>query len=106
MARAMSWQTLMASLSLVRPASDATRETEYEQQVIIGNVYRVKTQLMMARELRKLVELEKALARQRMGQGSDGGASKSADRAGAAYKLSGKTVERRAERRGDKVALF
>jgi hypothetical protein len=93
------------------PSSPATAELEYEQEIIHGNVYRIKTRRMLACEQRKLMELEKSLGRQRMAQGSDGGPSKSADRVGEVYKVSGKTVTRRikvlealeeAEARGDK----
>jgi hypothetical protein len=57
-----------------------------------GNLYRTKTQVMIAREQRKVMELERDLARRRMAAGSDGGPSKAADRVGKVFSESGKTV--------------
>src|SRR6266540_1233575 len=47
------------------PTSPQTAELEIEGEVVRGNMYRVKTQLTIAREQRKLLEVEKALARER-----------------------------------------
>jgi hypothetical protein len=77
------------------PSSPEAAELEYEQKIIEGNIYRIKTKRMLACEQRKLMELEKGLGRLRMAHGTDGGPSKSADRVGAVYKVSGKTVTRR-----------
>jgi hypothetical protein len=78
-----------------RPTNPATAELEAEAEIIRGNIYRNKSQLMIAREQRKLREVESDLARQRMSAGSDGGPSKSTDRVGKIFGESGKTVERR-----------
>jgi hypothetical protein len=75
------------------PVSD-NPEAEFEQQVILGNIGRRKTPVMVAREQRKALELEKTLAKARMGAGSDGGPSKSTDRVGKVFNVSGKTVAR------------
>jgi hypothetical protein len=77
------------------PQNPATAELEIEAQLIIENGYRTKTRLMVARAQRKLLELQKALARARMAHGRDADddePSKSVDRVGAAFKVSGKTV--------------
>jgi hypothetical protein len=66
-----------------------------ERELVKGNTYRVKTQLVLAREQRKVLEVEKELALRRMGAGTDGGPSKSTDRVGKLFGESGKTVERR-----------
>jgi hypothetical protein len=77
------------------PPDPATRELEIEAEIIKGNTYRAKDELTIAREQRKLLEVEKQLARARMADGSDGGPSKSTDRVGATFRQSGKTVARR-----------
>jgi hypothetical protein len=77
------------------PPEPATAELEIERQLVEGNRYRVKTEVMLAREQRKLLEVESALARRRMGDGSDGGPSKATDRVGKTFGESGKTVQRR-----------
>jgi hypothetical protein len=77
------------------PSSAETAELEIERKLVEGNRYRVKTPLMVAREQRKLLEVESVLARRRMGQGSDDGPSKSTDRVGKVFGESGKTVQRR-----------
>jgi hypothetical protein len=77
------------------PSSPETAELEFERELIRGNSYRTKTEVMKAREQRKLLEVEAELARRRMGGGSDGGPSKSTDRVGKIFKESGKSVQRR-----------
>jgi hypothetical protein len=77
------------------PSSQETAELEYVTKICDENMYRIKTKVELAREQRGRLEAEKELARRRMGQGSDGGASKSADRVGSAYKVSGRTVTTR-----------
>jgi ParB-like chromosome segregation protein Spo0J len=79
---------------LFTPEDPANAELEMEQQVIRDNKYRVKSEVMIAREQRKLLEVESALARRRMGEGKDEGPSRAADRVGKIYKQSGKTVQR------------
>jgi hypothetical protein len=76
------------------PENAAAAELEIEAKLITENGYRRKTRLMVAREQQKLLEIQKVLGRARMAKGSDGGASKSEDRVGAAFKVSGKTVQR------------
>jgi hypothetical protein len=76
------------------PSSAEAAELEYEAEIVRGNMYRVKDQLTIAREQRKLLEVEEHLARQRMGGGGDGGPSKSTDRVGKVFRVSGKTVQR------------
>jgi hypothetical protein len=76
------------------PAGTESAELEIEAKLIQENRYRTKTRLMVAREQRRLVEIEKLKARGRMAAGSDGGESKSVDRVGADFKTSGKTVQR------------
>jgi ParB-like chromosome segregation protein Spo0J len=76
------------------PTSPETAEDEYDLELIDDNHYRNKTKVMLAREQRKKMEIQKRLARKRMGSGSDGGPSKSADRVGADYRVSGRTVTR------------
>jgi ParB-like chromosome segregation protein Spo0J len=78
-----------------QPEDPATAELEIERAIVVGNRYRVKTQMMIAREQRKALEIETELARRRMGAGSDGGFSKSTDRVGKIFGESGKTVQRR-----------
>jgi hypothetical protein len=86
------------------PSSPETAELEYEKELIRGNVQRQKTGVMVARELRKLLEVEKELARVRMGHaGLDGGPSKSADRVAAGYTLDGKTLSGKSVDRRVKV---
>jgi ParB-like chromosome segregation protein Spo0J len=79
------------------PADPAQAELEIELALVRGNAYRTKTETMKAREQRKLLEIEKALARGRMsqGKGDDDGPSKSTDRVGKLFGESGKTVQRR-----------
>ena len=77
------------------PTDAAAAELEIERELIRGNMYRVKTQMILAREQRKILEVEAALARKRMGGGTDGGPSKSTDRVGKLFGESGKTVQRR-----------
>jgi hypothetical protein len=77
------------------PEDPANAELEIERELVRGNRYRVKTQTMKAREQRKMLEIETALARQRRAHGSDGGPSKSTDRVGKVFGESGKTVGRR-----------
>jgi hypothetical protein len=79
------------------PADANQAELEIERELVRGNAYRTKTETMKAREQRKLLEIEKALARGRMGQGKgdDDGPSKSTDRVGKLFGESGKTVQRR-----------
>jgi hypothetical protein len=79
---------------IFQPSSEQP-ELEYERELIRGNIQRSKTQVMLTREQRKMLELQKSLARARMGGGNDGGPSKSADRVGKEFKVSGKTVARR-----------
>jgi hypothetical protein len=78
------------------PSSEETAELEIQQQLIIANSYRIKTRLMAARELRKLVELETARAKKRMqwGKGDDGVTGKATERAAKLCKTSGATVQR------------
>ena len=78
-----------------RPADPVTAELEIEGEIIRGNTYRTKSQIILAREQCKLLEVERELARRRMADGSDGGPSKSADRVGKIFGESGKTVQRR-----------
>jgi hypothetical protein len=79
-----------------QPNDPATAELEMEHQMLLGNIQRQKTQLIIAREQRKALEIETALARQRMAGGNtDGGPSKATDRVGKVFKESGKTVQRR-----------
>jgi hypothetical protein len=79
----------------------AEAELEIETKVIADNDQRTKTQLMIAREQRHLLEIQTQLARRRMGQGGDGGPSKSVDRVAEFFNKrgdkteSGKTVQRR-----------
>jgi ParB-like chromosome segregation protein Spo0J len=77
------------------PSSEETAELEIERALVAENRYRVKTQVMLAREQRKLLEVETVLARRRMGSGGDDGPSKSTDRVGKVFGESGKTVQRR-----------
>jgi ParB-like chromosome segregation protein Spo0J len=77
------------------PAEAAQAELEIERELIRGNTYRVKTQTILAKEQRKMLEVEADLARRRMGEGSDGGPSKATDRVGKLFGESGKTVQRR-----------
>jgi hypothetical protein len=74
------------------PSSPETAELEYVMKICDENMYRIKTKVMLAREQRGRLAAEKGLARLRMGAGSDGGPSKSADRVGSVYKVSGRTV--------------
>jgi hypothetical protein len=78
-----------------KPDNPATAELEIERELLRNNLYRVKTQLIIAREQRKMLEIETALARQRMAGGTDGGPSKATDRVGKIFSESGKTVQRR-----------
>jgi hypothetical protein len=78
-----------------QPKDTDAAEVEAEAEIVCDNTYRVKDEVILAREQRKLLELEKELARRRMGAGSDGGPSKSADRVGKVFRQSGKTVQRR-----------
>jgi hypothetical protein len=80
---------------IFEPTNPEQAELEIERELIRGNNYRIKTQLMVAREQRKMLEVEAVLARGRMGSGSDGGESKSTDRVGKVYGESGKTIQRR-----------
>jgi hypothetical protein len=80
---------------LFQPSDPATAELEMEREIVAGNTYRQKTETMKAREQRKLLEVETALARRRMGSGSDGGPSMSTDRVGKIFGESGKSVQRR-----------
>jgi hypothetical protein len=75
-------------------SSPETAEQEYEWELLTGNDYREKTQEMIAREQRRLVEVQKILARKRMASGSDGGLSKSTQRVGKLLGVSNKTIER------------
>jgi regulator of replication initiation timing len=86
------------------PGTPAAAE-ELEAELIRDNMGRMKTQVMVAREMRHMLELEKRFARRRMGMGSDGGESKSADRVAQTLNerskaersnksVSGKTVQR------------
>jgi ParB-like chromosome segregation protein Spo0J len=77
-----------------RPSSEATAEVEAEAKLITENTYRVKSQVTLAREQRRLLELEKPLARARMAEGADGDVSRSEDRVGRVFSVSGKTVRR------------
>jgi hypothetical protein len=102
---------------IFRARSADQAELEYEEVLVARNTYRVKTQRMLAREQRKLLELEKLLARGRQSaKASDGGPARSTDRVAAQFAKdgeaaeSGRTVERRikvlegleaAERAGD-----
>jgi hypothetical protein len=71
-------------------------ELEIREQIPLDNGYREKTQLMVARELAMLAEIEKERGRRRMALGSDDGPSKATDRVAQAVKrISGKTVQRR-----------
>jgi hypothetical protein len=84
--------------TVFRPKSPDTAEAEYEEEILRGNVYRKKTELTLARELRKRMEVETKLAKARQGRQGDedeGGPSKSVDRVGKIYKISGKSVVRR-----------
>jgi hypothetical protein len=77
------------------PENPADAELEIERELVRGNIYRTKTETMKAREQRKILEIETALARGRMAEGTDGGPSKAADRVGKVFGESGKTVQRR-----------
>jgi ParB-like chromosome segregation protein Spo0J len=77
------------------PSDEAQAELEVEQELIRGNTYRVKTQMILAKEQRKALEIEAALAHRRRSEGSDGGPSKATDRVGKLFSESGKTVQRR-----------
>lgn len=78
------------------PSDPQSANAEMEREIVRGNTYRVKTQVMLAREQQKLLEIEGVLARQRMGSGNtDGGPSTAADRVGKVFGESGKTVQRR-----------
>jgi ParB-like chromosome segregation protein Spo0J len=86
--------------SVFRPSSEDTAEEEYERQIIWDNMSRKKTELMIAREQRKMKELETALARKRMSRGGSTGdvgdeAGKAVDKVGKVFSESGKTVARR-----------
>jgi hypothetical protein len=78
-----------------KPENEATAELEIERELIRGNMYRMKTELIKAREQRHILEVEKQLGLQRMAEGSDGGPSKSTDRVGKLFGESGKSVQRR-----------
>jgi ParB-like chromosome segregation protein Spo0J len=80
---------------LFEPQDQATAELEIEREIIRGNMYRTKTQTMVAREQRAWLEVEKVLGRKRMGQGTDGGPSESTDRVGKIFGESGRTIQRR-----------
>jgi len=75
------------------PTDLENAELEIEAKLILENGYRTKTRLIVAREQQKLLEIHKRLARARMAHGSDGEASKSVDRVGVEFKVSGKTVQ-------------
>jgi hypothetical protein len=62
--------------------------------VFRGNVYRAKTEMMKLREKAKLLEIETVLARRRMGHGSDGEASKAAERVGKVFGQSARSIYR------------
>jgi hypothetical protein len=94
-AAAMSLKRPEVPCEVFRPKNEDTAELEIERELIRGNLYRTKTQVMIAREQRKVLELERDLARRRMAAGTDGGPSKSADRVGKVFGESGKTVARR-----------
>jgi hypothetical protein len=79
---------------IFQPSADLP-ELECDAELLRDNTYRSKTQVMLAREQRLALEVEKGLARARMGAGSDGGPSKSTDRVGKMFNVSGKTVARR-----------
>jgi hypothetical protein len=80
---------------LFTPSDPATAELEMEAEVVRDNAQRIRTEVIRAREQRALLEVERRRARERMGGGSDGGPSKSADRVGKIFGESGKTVARR-----------
>lgn len=77
------------------PEDPQAAEDEMELKIVRDNTYRVKSQLMLAREQRKLLDVESRLARRRKGSGSDGGPALAADRVGKTFRESGKTVKRR-----------
>jgi hypothetical protein len=94
-----------------QPKDPATAELEIERELVRGNMYRTKTELIKAREQRRILDVERRLGLQRMAEGSDGGPSKSTDRVGKLFGESGKSVQRRlkvldaieaAEAKGDK----
>jgi ParB-like chromosome segregation protein Spo0J len=80
---------------LFKPDDPLHAELEIERALVRDNTYRIKTELMKAREQRRLLQVESALARGRMASGSDGGPSMSTDRVGKIFGESGKTVQRR-----------
>jgi hypothetical protein len=83
---------------IFQPKNPATKEAEVREAIVIGNMYRQKSELTITKEMRVLMEVERELGRQRMGRGrqaDDTLPSKSSDRVGLKYKLSGKTVQKR-----------
>jgi hypothetical protein len=86
-----------------QPKDQATAELEMEAEIVRGNIQRDKTELMIAKEERKLLEVEREMARRRMGQGSDGGPSMSVDRVAKTLRDSGKTVSGKTVQRRLKV---
>jgi hypothetical protein len=73
---------------------ESKEEWEILQQIPLDNDYRNKNRLQIAREQQLLVRIEKEHGRQRMGEGGDGGPSKSTERVGLGFKRSGDTVRR------------
>jgi hypothetical protein len=94
-AKSLAIKTVPCHVFKPESTTEADIELELRREIIRGNVGREKTQVMIAREQRELLEVESALARRRMGGDSDGGPSKSTDRVGLIFKESGKTVTRR-----------
>jgi hypothetical protein len=71
-----------------------TAELEYEMEIIRDNIQRSKTQLMKAREMRAMKEIEAKWGLRRMGrQEGAGEAGTSQDKVGRQFKVSGKTVQ-------------
>jgi hypothetical protein len=94
-ARSLNVKTVPCQVFEPDSTTEAEIEQEIERELIRGNVGRRKTQLMIAREQRKVLELEREFARRRMASGADGGPSKASDRVGRIFSESGKTVQHR-----------
>jgi hypothetical protein len=77
------------------PQEPATAELEIERELLAGNIYRITTETMKAREQRKMLTIEKAIGRVRKTIGLHSGPGKAADRVGKVFGESGGTVQRR-----------
>jgi hypothetical protein len=67
---------------------------EIEAKLISENGYRTKTKLVEAREQRRMLEIEEIRGRERRAEGGDDRPSRSTDRVGKAFGVSGQTVGR------------